>query len=58
MFRDNLSSLDAYMSSVNSNVKKFNEYVRLNYEGLKSHGERCDNIMENLFQFYCAASDH
>ena len=38
MFRDNLSSLDTYMSSVNSDVKRFNDYVKLNSEGLKACG--------------------
>ena len=52
MFQKNLSILDAYISSINSNVTRFNEYVKLNYGGLKSHSESCDYLMANLFQGY------
>jgi hypothetical protein len=34
-----------------------NEYVKQNYEGLLARGERCDDIMINLFKEYMAASD-
>ena len=57
MFRENLSGLDSYVASVNSDVSKINQYVKLNYEGLKARGERCDDIMANLFKGYLAVSD-
>ena len=56
MFQKNLSILDAYISSINSNVNKFNEYVKLNYEGLLYQRERCNNLMANLFVGYRAYS--
>lgn len=57
LLRENLSSLDTYMSTINSNVKEFNLYVKTNYEGLRARGERCDDIMINLFKGYVSASD-
>ena len=57
MFRDNLPSQDTYMLSVNSDIKKFNNYVKLNSKELKVNGEQCPNIMAKLFKGYRAASD-
>jgi len=57
LLRENLSSLDTYMSSIQSNIEDFNKYVKMNYEGLKARGERCDDIMINLFKGYMCASD-
>jgi hypothetical protein len=57
LFRDNLSSLDTYIVTVNSNITDFNDYVKRNYEGLRARGERCDDIMTNLFKGYRCASD-
>ena len=37
--------------------KEFNKYVKTNYEGLRARGERCDDIMINLFKGYMSASD-
>lgn len=57
LLRENLSSLDTYMPTVNSNIEDFNKYVKNNYEGLRARGERCDDIMINLFKGYESASD-
>ena len=57
LLRENLSSLDTYMSTINSNIEEFNKYVKTNYEGLRARGERCDDIMINLFKGYESASD-
>jgi hypothetical protein len=57
LLRENLSSLDTYMATIKSNIEEFNEYVKQNYEGLLARGERCDDIMINLFKGYMAASD-
>jgi hypothetical protein len=57
LLRENLSSLDTYMVTIKSNIKEFNEYVKQNYEGLLARGERCNDIMINLFKGYMAASD-
>ena len=48
-FGDNTSSLE---TSINTNVEEFNRYVNINYEGMKAQGERCGNIMLNLFKGY------
>ena len=56
-YRTNLSSLDIYMSTVNSDIEKFNDYVKLNYMGLTARRESCDDIMANLFKGYLAAAD-
>jgi len=56
-FRENLSSLDTHMATVNSDIEKFNEYVKVNAEGLKARGERCDDLMINLFKGYLSVSD-
>ena len=57
LFRENLTNLDSYMSSVKSDIKVFNEYVKLNYEGLRARGGKCDDIMIHLFKAYLAVSD-
>jgi len=56
-FRENLSSLDTYMASINSNIVEFNNYVKLNRDGLLARGEGCDDLMINLFKGYNAAGD-
>ena len=33
--RENIINLDTYMSTVNSNIEKFNQYVNVNVDGLK-----------------------
>ena len=55
--RDNLTNLDNYMSTVNSDTEKFNQYVKVNIDGLKARGERTDDLMINLFKSYQVASD-
>jgi hypothetical protein len=56
-FRENLSSLDTYMASINSDIVEFNNYVKLNRDGLLARGEGCDDLMVNLFKGYAAAGD-
>jgi hypothetical protein len=58
LLRENLSSLNTYMSMVKSNIEQFNKYVKVNWEGLKARGESCDDLMINLFKGYQSASDH
>ena len=38
--RDNLSRLATYISTVNSDIDKFNEYANINYEVLTARGEK------------------
>ena len=36
--RDNLATLDVYMTTVKSNIETFNQYVKVNKQGLKARG--------------------
>jgi hypothetical protein len=44
LLRKNLSSLNIYMTMVKSNIEQFNKYVKVNWEGLKAHGESCNDL--------------
>lgn len=55
--RENLSSLDLYMGTVKSDIKKFNEYVLSQLESLHARGEETKDLLPNLFKGYKAASD-
>jgi hypothetical protein len=46
------------MSTVKSNTKEFNKYVKVNWEGLKASGKGCNDPMINLFKGYQNASEH
>ena len=54
---ENLSSLDTYIATVNSNIEIFNEYVKINYEALTTRGKRCDDMMLYMFKVYIQAVD-
>lgn len=56
-YRMNLINLDSYMSVVDSNIQLFNQYVKINRDGLKSRGQHYDDIMINLFRGYMHAMD-
>ena len=53
--RENMSILDTYITTVNSDIEKFNEYTKTNYEALTVKGERCDDMISNLSKGYLAA---
>ena len=55
--KENLSNLDLYMSTIKSDIKEFNHYVKINYQALQACGRRCDNIMIHLFKAYLVDSD-
>ena len=55
--RENLANLETYMSTVNSDIEKFNQYVKVNVDGLKSRGEKMYDLMINLLKEYQVASD-
>ena len=57
MMKENLSNLDSYMTSVNSNVEEFNQYVKLNYDGLKARGHQCSDLLVHLWKAYLIVSD-
>ena len=52
-----MSSIDNCITTVNSDIDKFNGYAKINYEALTAIDERYDNMMSNLFKGYIAAGD-
>jgi hypothetical protein len=55
--RENLSGLDGYITRVNSDIEKFNLYVREQVDALAARGETTDDLLANLFKAYVCASD-
>jgi hypothetical protein len=55
--RTKLSSLDAYLPTIGSDITKFNGYVRLLIDSLSARGETTQDLLTNLFKGYAAASD-
>ena len=55
--RDSLSNLDSYMEDIDSDIKKFNEYVKTQVEALSARGQTTNDLLSNLFKGYAAASD-
>lgn len=55
--RTNLSSLDLYLPRIGHDITKFNQYVQLMVQALKSRGETTQDLLTNLFKGYVAASD-
>ena len=45
------------MSTVSSDIENFNQYVKVNVDGLKSGDERTYDLMINLFKAYQVAPD-
>ena len=54
--RENLISLEACMSVANSSINLFNLYVKENMQRFRTHRERSDNLIINLFKEYTAVS--
>lgn len=57
LIRGRLSSLRNYMTEVNSDIEKFNRYVKVQVEALETRGEITQDLLANLFTAYSAASD-
>ena len=55
--RTKLSSLDSYITTVNCDISKFNQYVILLVDSLAARGETAQDLLSNLFKGYLAASD-
>ena len=55
--RDNLNALNEYIVSIDSDIVKFNIYVKLQLDGLAARGETTHDLLNNLFKAYKAASD-
>ena len=56
--RENLANLDAYMTTVNNNVIKFNAYVRQQLTDLQVRGGVTHDLMNNLWKAYQVVSDN
>ena len=55
--KENLTNLDTYMSTLNSDIENLNQYMKVNVDGLKARIERTDDLFINLFKAYHVASD-
>jgi len=54
---EKFSSLDNYISIVNSNIEIVNQFVKVDEQGLKIRGHSCDDIIINLLKEYLTASN-
>ena len=48
--RGNLTNLETYITTVNSNIETFNQHVKVNLEGLRVRDERKDDLMTKIFK--------
>jgi hypothetical protein len=55
--RENLTNLDSYMSTIDSNIELFNQHVKVNRDGLTARGESSDDLIINLFKAYLCVTD-
>jgi hypothetical protein len=55
--RENLTNLDSYMSTVNSNIELFNQHVNVNRDGPTARGESSGDLTINLFKVYLCVTD-
>jgi hypothetical protein len=55
--RTKLSNLDIYMSTINSDIGKFNTYVKLLVQSLTARNQTTSDLLINLFKGYGAVSD-
>ena len=55
--RQQLSSLDEYIGTVDSDIKKFNTHVKSLTRNLKRRRQQSTDVLANLFKGYKAASD-
>ena len=55
--RTKLTELDTYLPTIGHDITKFNTYVKLLVDGLKSRGETTTDLLTNLFKGYLSCSD-
>ena len=55
--RKKLTNLDRYLPTIGQDITKFNTYVKLLIDGLRSRGEATSDLLINLFKGYSACSD-
>jgi hypothetical protein len=49
---DNLTKLDSYMSTVDSNIESFNQHDKVNRDGITAHGESKYDLTIHIFKAY------
>ena len=54
---ENLTNLDTYMSTVNSNIDNVNQYVKVNVDRFKARDEPTYDMMVNSLKAYQVSSD-
>jgi predicted Mrr-cat superfamily restriction endonuclease len=52
-----LSNLDSYILTVDSNIGKFNQYVKLLVQSLTARNQKTSDLLINLFKGYGAVRD-
>jgi hypothetical protein len=52
-----LSSLDNYILTIDSDIGKFNQYVKLLIQPLSARNQKSTDLLVNLFKGYGAVSD-
>jgi hypothetical protein len=55
--RKKLSNLDSYILTVDSDISKFNQYVKLLVQSLTARNQKTSDLLINLFKGYGAVSD-
>jgi hypothetical protein len=55
--QENLTNLDSYMSTVDSNIELFNQHVKVNRDGLTNRGESSDDLTISIFKSYLCVTD-
>lgn len=55
--RTKLSSLDTYITTVDSDIGRFNQYVKLLVQSLTARNQTTSDLLINLFKGYGACSD-
>ena len=55
--RTKLSNLDSYILTIDSDIGKFNQYVKLLVQSLTARNQKTSDLLINLFKGYGAVSD-
>ena len=55
--RQKLSSLDAYIPTIDHNIRTFNTYVKNQVQALAARGHSTTDLLSNLFKAYMVVSD-
>ena len=55
--RTKLSSLDTYITTIDSDIGRFNQYVKLLVQSLTARNQSTSDLLINLFKGYGAVSD-